>query len=963
LEDDDEAAMDAVVQELVDGDKSPAEGGAHHRDDPQKRFKRAVQRVIFINRFKDHGGGAGDDDTLNGLDAQASSVTGIEPRHRLASAGSVVGKGRSTKRSVAGKSVDAYIKNLVDLYEYAQTRVIDDKINKEKLPWHVIHPDSMIKTSWDIMTLVLVVYFAFMVPYRIGFDIPLTSGEQLFDVMSDVIFIIDLFVSFRTAFKEDGILVYSSGRMAESYMKSWFFIDILASFPIGWFMSGAETKVNKLFRMLRLFKLFRILRLIKLFPRIMAMVETSIKLNPSLLRFARSFIILFIIWHNIGCLYYFVAREEYGGVVPCVSAADAAAGQPIGEGFCFVNHCVCRGSDDASQLQVITDTIDGWYDPRSPDLWVPHFTLANAPLSTQYWQSLFWAVEVTTGIGDDIQPKSDTEVAFTVVMAVLGLVVYSVIIGSAASALQNLDADAATRRQTLETATNFMRARKVPPFFQKIIKDYYEHMWATPRDAEEVFADLPPSLRARLSIVINRDLVDRVPILQTIPADVYIRTVRRLDRATYLPGEYVARQGQGGECMFLIDRGRVDAVLPNGKTVFMTLYPGDFFGESSMLYGTLRDASFRAVDYLDLFIMDKSTFDELSVAAMGFVNEVRRVDAERQAARLRLELQSVAPAPSTDLTKNPGAAGATPGSERAAGGLGRAARCLPRAGNEPAAVRVESSATKAPQLPVERRQSWRSSFRNKNKKGDSRAVAGDEGQPAGAAQVGAAQVPHRAVPSSRRVLSGSAAVAPFDDTPERHLEGRLKHFVEANERGASGAAGMTSLVAVSSRRSMSPIDAKMCPAPSYSASQRPGARHAAIPGRSLPAAPLQSVVTPLHGSEQPRLHEAASGQLPTPRRPAQEAASQEAAALAELAKASVIMAAAGQVQSDSSPELQNADRLLHVARQLGWSGVSSESAAEAPPRNEIGHQAPARADQGLESEVADLFLRALRGHK
>jgi hypothetical protein len=636
-----ERVMDEILQSVI-----PRRGGARRRmarDDPKKRFKRAVQRVIFINRF---GGGS----------PKRSAIT-KESTRRLGPAiaddtstdwgsvraSSVVGRGRDTKRSTVGKSVDAYIKNLVDLYKYSQNRVIDDEVNKEKLPWNVLHPDSAFKSLWDVMTLSFVVYFAFVVPIRIGFDLDLSPAEAAFDFVADIIFLIDIVISSRTAFKEDGIMVFSTSRMCQRYTSTWFAMDFLASFPIGWFVSGAESRVNILFRMLRLFKLFRILRLLKLFPRIISIIESYVKFNPSLLRFLRSFVVLIIIWHTIGCLYFFVAREEYGGVVDCLAAEVAQPGDPVGEGKCFINYCICKGGYDPVDIQVLNETKRGWLDQRNPDMWVPHYTIASAQLDEQYWLSFFWAVQVTTGIGADIKPKSVPEFVFTSVVAMVGLMVYAVIIGSASSALQNMDMDAANRRQILEAATSFMRSRKVPMFFQKIIKDFYDHLWESPREVNDVFADLPPTLRARLSIVMNRDLIDRIPVLQMIPIDVYIRTVQRFQKSTFLPGEYIIRQGDAGDTLLFIDRGRVDAVLPNGRTVFMTLFPGDFFGESSLLYGTLRDASFRAVDFVDLFIMDQSTFDEVSVMAPDFINEIRRTDADRQGSRLRAELQAADP--------------------------------------------------------------------------------------------------------------------------------------------------------------------------------------------------------------------------------------------------------------------------------------------------------------------------------
>ena len=88
---------------------------------------------------------------------------------------------------------------------------------------------------------------------------------------------------------------------------------------------------------------------------------------------------------------------------------------------------------------------------------------------------------MTTGIGNDIIPKSNMEIVFTVSMTIIGLMMYSVIIGSAASALQEMDTASTERRQKLDEITNYLRGRKVPSFFQKIIKDFYNHMWSVHR--------------------------------------------------------------------------------------------------------------------------------------------------------------------------------------------------------------------------------------------------------------------------------------------------------------------------------------------------------------------------------------------------------------------------------------------------------------------------------------------------
>ena len=153
--------------------------------------------------------------------------------------------------------------------------------------------------------------------------------------------------------------------------------------------------------------------------------------------------------------------------------------------------------------------------------------------------------------------------------------------------------------------------------------------------------DLPVALRTKLNLILNRDLIDRFPVLQHMQIDAYLKVVTRLTYSTFLPGDFIVKQGDAGDHMFFIRSGKVDAILPNGVTVWMTLRPGDFFGEHSLLYLTRRDTSFRAVDFVDVLMLTRPDFTELYISAPEFVREIQRVDTDRMRRRLELELKVV----------------------------------------------------------------------------------------------------------------------------------------------------------------------------------------------------------------------------------------------------------------------------------------------------------------------------------
>ena len=209
------------------------------------------------------------------------------------------------------------------------------------------------------------------------------------------------------------------------------------------------------------------------------------------------------------------------------------------------------------------------------------------------------------------------------------------------------------------------------------------------------------------SLVLNRDLVERVPIFSKFSADEFIKIIQQLRPVTYLPGEYIVKQGEDGESMYFIKRGRVDVLvtmtlegvddLPaleedrkttgrrgsgliqriqeavrrdstssqssqetsytmgqsgpaasdqrvrrmsfNGWTnvggelkrtsIVATLKGGDFFGESALLSGARRNASCRAVDYVDVLTLSKQNFEDVT-SSKEVVNEMRAVAIKRR---------------------------------------------------------------------------------------------------------------------------------------------------------------------------------------------------------------------------------------------------------------------------------------------------------------------------------------------
>ena len=111
---------------------------------------------------------------------------------------------------------------------------------------------------------------------------------------------------------------------------------------------------------------------------------------------------------------------------------------------------------------------------------------------------------------------------------------------------------------------------------------------------------------------------------------------------TYGDGEPIARQGEIGECMYVIQQGQVEVVREQdgAEVQLATLGEGDFFGEMALFDRERRSATVRALGEACVLTVDKRTFlrrihEDPSLAfriVKGMSQRIRTLDA--QVARL-----------------------------------------------------------------------------------------------------------------------------------------------------------------------------------------------------------------------------------------------------------------------------------------------------------------------------------------
>ncbi|XP_054167514.1 cyclic nucleotide-gated channel rod photoreceptor subunit alpha-like isoform X2 [Oppia nitens] len=493
----------------------------------------------------------------------------------LAGVGTYIGNGRGSdaktkpRGSMAGLITRGHLSS--DLEIPKKTRELRRKeIKKEFERWEtststsdkggcnwsfVFDPSGRLCYYWSMVVSVAFLYNFWTIIYRCAFqeinEMTVTTWFIL-DYLSDFVYILDIAVHFRTGYLEEGVLQTDGIKLRQHYMNcTMFYIDCLCLLPLDFLYLSIGFK-----SMLRCFRLVKIYRFWAFLDR------TERHTNyPNVFRTVSLVHYILVIFHWNACLCQIIHLNHGFG------SQDWFIGTK--------NHNYCDG------------------------------------VQCDYLHAMYWSVLALTTIGDLPTPRTKSEYFFLVVEIVFGLFLFATVLGYVANIVTNVSAARKEFQAKLDAVKTYMRMRRVPDHIQTKVIRWFDYLWMTQKssDEERSVGCLPDKLKAEIAIHVHLDTLKRVEIFQNTEAGFLCELVLRLRPVLFSPGDYICRKGEVGKEMYIVNRGRLQVVTDNGKTVLATLRAGSYFGEISILNmgtaGNRRTASVRSVGYSDLFCLNK----------------------------------------------------------------------------------------------------------------------------------------------------------------------------------------------------------------------------------------------------------------------------------------------------------------------------------------------------------------------
>jgi len=270
---------------------------------------------------------------------------------------------------------------------------IEDNDQEKRIPPHMISPNSLFRLLWNVIIFILAISTALFLPIRMAFmdETDIAKGYLYFDLFTDFIFIVDIGLQFFFVEEDvNGEIIVDIKKLAVSYLKSWFAIDMIASIPVSLILflskksdidhSIASIRFLKLTKFTRLYRLLSLFKMIKLLKnhKHLEVAVSYLHVSSDIKQIISSLIRLVFLLHIVGCTYAIVA------------------------------------------LMTAQDHMTSWINSQGID---------DESVTTRYIAACYWAVVTISTVGyGDITPTNEAEVLATIILVFIGVSMYSYII-------------------------------------------------------------------------------------------------------------------------------------------------------------------------------------------------------------------------------------------------------------------------------------------------------------------------------------------------------------------------------------------------------------------------------------------------------------------------------------------------------------------------------------------------------
>ncbi|XP_051150436.1 cyclic nucleotide-gated ion channel 17 isoform X2 [Andrographis paniculata] len=463
---------------------------------------------------------------------------------------------------------------------------------------HILDPGSEIVLNWNRVFMVSCLLALFIDP--LYFYLPSIGGNKnswcaktdyklrivatFFRTIADLFYLLHVVIKFRTAYVAPSSRVFGRGelvmdprKIARRYIRTDFFIDVIATLPLPQYIP----------------------RLYLIFPLSSQIIKaTGVVTKTAWAGAAYNLLLYMLASHVLGAAWYVLSVDRY---LSCWKKICRREKSPT---ECLLEYLNCDGPDSRGAQRDIwlrNTTIYQSCDPDG-DITFKFGIFENAvkkqvvssTFVRKYFYCLWWGLQNLSSYGQNLSTSTFIgETSFSILIAILGLVLFAHLIGNMQTYLQSLTVRLEEWRLKRRDTEEWMRHRQLPEDLRRRVRRFVQYKWLATRgvDEEAILRGLPADLSRDIQRHLCLDLVRRVPFFSQMDDQLLDAICERLVSSLSTEHTYIVREGDPVTEMLFIIRGRLESSTTNGgRTGFFNsimLRPGDFCGEELLAWALL----------------------------------------------------------------------------------------------------------------------------------------------------------------------------------------------------------------------------------------------------------------------------------------------------------------------------------------------------------------------------------------
>lgn len=379
-----------------------------------------------------------------------------------------------------------------------------------KLIFPVISRNNRILLIWDIIILLISIFYIIWTPISFSFEHQIEENLNEVEKIAKIFFVFDVLFKFNVTYHDHGNEIKLRKKIIVNYLKSGFIFDFFT-------LIGIYSDPFSFSKLMVFFKIISVSHYIDLLRELLIFSDFEEAIIKIMILISK---ILYIA-HIFACLLNLISAQL------------------------IKNH-------------------------DSTTSWIVEANLINRPWIERYFNAFYWAITTLTTVGyGDIVPKNNIEKLFCIIVMFTGSGIFAFTINKLSNIFGDISKKEREYLKNLRILNQMMKRKKLNSELQNKVRNYFHYMYKKENKQEieeenQLFEKLSKGLQKEIILNSYASVLKQSDFLCTNFSEEFLKNiVFKMKQKICMPDESIFVEGQIDDKMYFLTQGKAQVYFDN----------------------------------------------------------------------------------------------------------------------------------------------------------------------------------------------------------------------------------------------------------------------------------------------------------------------------------------------------------------------------------------------------------------